>query len=399
MNITRTLHWLALAVVSLAFTTAIADGGGGYNTRPVADPGPSQTVMRGDTVMLDGSGSYDDDGDPLTYHWTLEKPEGSDAVLSDQNAIMPTFVADVAGEYTATLIVNDGKIDSWPCDVKIVAEDSGINIPPVADAGTYEPVTVPSTVQLDGSGSSDPDGDDTALMFMWTLTARPDGSSAELFGAETVNPTFEADVAGTYEVELVVRDEMDPSVPDTATIEAFDPVTAMLSIGDIDLQPTDNPNFAFEVTLEGMVPGGVTVQYIAIKGNSTDESFLVPDGSVTFEGTGPIEVELAPGTRFFLPSNDEYVCVFLVSVTPADAPVEIVDELGIGIIRNDDPTDDGNTTPTEEDCNNLLPAGSTSAVGASSVSDAAGPSASASGAFSLLCLAAFVAWRRRLQLG
>jgi hypothetical protein len=50
------------------------------NLPPLADAGPDQTVLVGQTATLDGSHSTDADGDPLTYRWTiLSRPPGSSA--------------------------------------------------------------------------------------------------------------------------------------------------------------------------------------------------------------------------------------------------------------------------------------------------------------------------------
>ena len=86
------------------------------NTPPIADAGPNQTVIAGQSVQLDGSGSSDPDGDALTFAWTL-----SGATLSGADTASPTFCAAEAGSYTATLVVNDGTVDSAPDAVTVTA--------------------------------------------------------------------------------------------------------------------------------------------------------------------------------------------------------------------------------------------------------------------------------------
>ena len=86
----------------------------------------------------------------------------------------------------------------------------------MANAGPNQPLgSVGQVVQLDGSGSSDPNGD--SLTFRWALTTRPAGSQATLTNATLVNPTFVADVLGTYVAQLIVNDGSLDSLPATVT--------------------------------------------------------------------------------------------------------------------------------------------------------------------------------------
>ena len=92
------------------------------NTPPVADAGPDQTVAVGAAVSLDGEGSADADGDPLTYAWAMVlAPAGFSNVLDDPTSPTPSFVADVAGEYRLRLTVHDGQAASDPDEVVITA--------------------------------------------------------------------------------------------------------------------------------------------------------------------------------------------------------------------------------------------------------------------------------------
>ncbi|PYN29993.1 MAG: hypothetical protein DMD98_19795 [Candidatus Rokuibacteriota bacterium] len=171
------------------------------NSPPVANAGPDQTVAVGATVQLDGSGSSDVDHDPVRFRWSfISRPAGSHATLTDETAPGPVFVADLSGRYVVQLIVNDGIVDSRPDTVTIDTRNSR----PIANAGSAQTVLVGATVQLDGRGSSDVDGD--PLTLRWSFVSRPTGSAATLSDPTAVDPTFVADATGMYVVQLIVND-------------------------------------------------------------------------------------------------------------------------------------------------------------------------------------------------
>ena len=181
--------------------------------KPVANAGQGQVVSVGSVAQLNGAGSTDANGLPLTYQWSLiALPAGSAAALSNPAAVNPAFTPDLAGTYVAQLIVNNGTLSSDPATVAITTNPI---LAPTANAGTNQTVNGGATVTLGGSGT---DPQNLPLTYQWTLINKPSGSAAGLSGAVLPNPTFIADLAGTYVAQLVVNNGFLSSPPSTVTI-------------------------------------------------------------------------------------------------------------------------------------------------------------------------------------
>ena len=197
------------APVTVSITAAAA------NVAPVANAGANQNVVLG-PVTLDGSTSSDANGDTLTYKWALiSKPANSTAALTGDTTAKPTFTADRVGLYVFSLVVSDGKLESAVVTTTVTAATA--NVAPVANAGTVQSVSL-GTVTLDGSGSTDANGD--TLTYNWTLLAKPIGSTAALNDSTSAKPTFNADLVGVYVASLVVNDGKVNSAIVTTTVTA-----------------------------------------------------------------------------------------------------------------------------------------------------------------------------------
>jgi len=197
----------------------VTAAGPGVNAVPVAQAGTAQSVKIGTFVTLDGSASSDANGDLLTYRWALTSvPTGSGAVLSDATAALPSFIADISGMYVVSLVISDGTSTSDTAVVTVTASGENQNAKPTANAGSAQSVIRGALVALNGSGSSDANGD--PLKYSWSFTSKPAGSSAALSSAAVVSPTFRADVAGPYVLNLVVNDGETNSTAAVVTITA-----------------------------------------------------------------------------------------------------------------------------------------------------------------------------------
>jgi hypothetical protein len=216
------------------------------NLPPVADAGDGRTVSVYDAVCLDGTESYDPNGDDVSYNWSIiSKPEGSDAELDNPISDQPCFTADKIGDYVVQLIVNDGELDSEPDTVTISSEG---NTAPVAEAGIDQSAAVGENVFLDGSGSFDPDDD--PISFTWSIISKPEESLAELDDAAIINPCFTTDKVGDYVAQLIVNDGELDSDPDTVVITVKE--SGVIEV-EIDIKPGSCPN-PISLKSKGVLP-------------------------------------------------------------------------------------------------------------------------------------------------
>ena len=343
---------------TLSFDIAVS-----ANQPPTADAGAAQTVTEGDAVALDGSGSSDPEGQPLTYKWTA--PAG--ITLTSPTAAMPTFTAPTLSAdtpYTFTLTVNDGARDSAVASVTITVEDDtmpsfgtgtvddqtevvhiamedlqlpaatggngtltytlacasgatgctgtpslppglsfdastrtlsgtptatgattltytatdaddnatasdaatlsfditvGANQPPTADAGTDQTVTEGDTVTLDGSGSSDPEGQ--TLTYVWTA---PSGSGITLSSTTAAKPTFTAPTLSTdttYTFTLTVNDGAQDSAAASVTITVTDDTAPSFGTETVDDQTEVEDIAMADLVLPVATGGNGTLTY------------------------------------------------------------------------------------------------------------------------------------------
>src|SRR5438552_15883945 len=94
----------------------------GTDAVPIAFAGRNVVVGVGQLATLDGGGSFDPDGDALTFAWTVVKrPGGSTAALMSASTAMPSLRPDVAGLYRIELIVTDRVLQSDPSTVGVTA--------------------------------------------------------------------------------------------------------------------------------------------------------------------------------------------------------------------------------------------------------------------------------------
>lgn len=203
-------------------------GGGtcGPNRPPVANAGPDATVDKGQPFAVGGHSS-DPDGDPLDFAWTLARPPGSAASFADPTATHPSFVPDLAGVYTVSVTVTDGQYSA--SDSRVV---TAVNSAPVARAGSSRSAPRNTLVQLDGSASSDPNGDPITLA--WSL-AGPAGSTAALSSPTDPRPTFTPDRLGDYVVTLLAGDgELSGSASVTVTSVNTPPVARVTGFGAVN---------------------------------------------------------------------------------------------------------------------------------------------------------------------
>jgi len=227
------------------------------NQPPVANAGPDQSVTDSDRngseqVTLNGSASQDPDGNIVSFVWR----EGGAQIAT---GVKPTVTLST-GTHTITLTVTDngGLTDT---DTVTITVSHPANQPPLANAGPDQTVTDSDRngseqVNLDGSASSDPDGN--IVSFVWTKGATQIATG--------IKPTVTLST-GTHIITLTVTDNGSLTDTDTVTITVFSPANQPpVANAGPDQNVTDSDrNGSEQVTLDGSGssdPDGSIVSFV-----------------------------------------------------------------------------------------------------------------------------------------
>ncbi|QSG03144.1 PKD domain-containing protein [Natranaeroarchaeum sulfidigenes] len=190
----------------------IAAGNSGDDVDPFAEAGLDQEAEVGQTVLLDGTGSWAPAGDIEEYRWVIETPDGATSAPTCSDCDRTEFVPEQTGEYAVEVIVTDehGNTDTDTMYVTVGSEStfnvtiSGDRTPTVGEQASYTgtveaPQTSVDSVEwrLDGDVIT-PDGD-----------ADDDLKMTETFRS-----------SGDYELELVVTDDTGQVTEDELAVRA-----------------------------------------------------------------------------------------------------------------------------------------------------------------------------------
>lgn len=195
---------------------------GALNGPPVARLSMPSSVFQGGTVTLNGSSSYDPDGDPLDYDWDISPSSGWSGSLSGP---APSITFTEEGEYTVDLEVDDGEMSDSDSDTIEVT-----NTPPVAviDIPSYIEQGLDIEIESDSYDEDEEYGD--TFTFDWTLKyINEDGTKTDVTpGVEIKGPDQDLtketnnlyfDKYGNYELSLYVEDSWGKNDTETITFE------------------------------------------------------------------------------------------------------------------------------------------------------------------------------------
>jgi DNA-binding MarR family transcriptional regulator len=198
-------HINTLAGIYPFTVTAADDDGGAYSdtvtvqideSSPKAFAGGPYFVNEGSPITFTGSQIESDGLSTNIYYWDF----GDGKTSIQQN---PTHFYSIYGSYTATFMIirENGETALDTCCVYV-------NAHPVADAGLNQTVYERGTVQFDGSGSYDPDGE--IAFYTWDFDSKIDEDSdgnyindADATGSSTQHVYY---MEGEYRVTLWVSD-------------------------------------------------------------------------------------------------------------------------------------------------------------------------------------------------
>ena len=305
---------LMLAPVLTRCEGPITAGNGGLvalnNTPPVARITGGGAASIGSPLSLDGTTSYDPDGDEIAYQWTVDRrPEASElgdtpfSSNGDRNAGTTSVMPDVEGIFVFALVVEDPDGATSEAAFVVYEASSSVDLP-IADAGSNRAGLEGEEICLDGAASFDPNAH--PLTYQWELVSVPEVSAltTDDLVTDQVELCVTADAPGSFAVSLVVDNGIVSSEPDFAFIAS----------GSTNQGPT-----AIAEVLNGF-----SCDFVVLSGESSTDPeadalayqwdiLLVPQDSDVPIGAAAFDDASAATPRFYADVPGEYTVQLVVN--------------------------------------------------------------------------------------
>lgn len=208
-----------------------------------------QSVSLGSIVTIPATAEPCAETDELTYTWTmdsvpLDSTQGT-ASLNASDPMNPNWEPDAVGTYVVSLSVSDLQGRTAAPVYAVITVSSG-NEKPIADCGANMVGEENERIDLDGSASEDPEGEE--IEFDWSLASAPDCSALDqddVFNGDQSTASVVPDCAGVFVMSLVVGDGLNWSEPDYCTVTVnSDNEIPIADAGDsASLSPCTPPDF------------------------------------------------------------------------------------------------------------------------------------------------------------
>lgn len=273
------------------------------NNLPVAVVNGPYTGNEGSVITFDATGSYDSDGDSLTYEWDLNN-DGEFEISSSEPTTTYTWNDDYTGPVSLRVTDEGGLSATASTTVtvnNVAPEISVINSP-------IDPVKLGTLITVDSSFTDVGVLDTHTAVWDWGDSSTSDGLVTETAGSGTVSGTHTYPSAGIYEIKLTVTDKdggSDYSVSKYVVI--YDPEGGFVTgggwinspagayVSDPALTGTANFGFVSKYKKGATVPTGVTqfnFQVADLNFHSGAYDWLVIAGArAQYKGTGTINGE------------------------------------------------------------------------------------------------------------
>ncbi|HEY3402385.1 MAG TPA: gliding motility-associated C-terminal domain-containing protein, partial [Ohtaekwangia sp.] len=276
------------------------------NQPPVANAGADKAItLPTNSVALVGSGT-DSDGSINSYAW--QQVSGPNTATFNNPLIASVTVSGlIQGIYVFSLRVTDDDGDTDTDQVTVTVNPAPPNVPPVANVGPDQEITLPvNSVSVTGSGT---DSDGTVSSYAWTQVSGP--NTASITPANQPGVTFGNLIAGSYVFRLTVTDNLGS--------KGQKDINVKVNPQPVNIPPVANAGADKQITLP--------ISTVALTGSGTDT-----DGTIASYAwqqiSGPVPATFSAPAAASTNASDlaEGIYVFRLVVTD-DKGVSSFDEV------------------------------------------------------------------------